>query len=67
MSRKYSYPSSSVNTTQLLGDRCYFDIERIIKNRLQIAPQFIQRLDLETKLKGHSGCVNCLEWTSNGR
>lgn len=68
MSRKskYGYRSTN-NATDLIGDRCYYDIESIIKNRLQCAPQFVQRLELDKVLEGHSGCVNCLEWTTNGR
>lgn len=66
MRRKFCYPKF-VNTTQLVHDRGYYDIEAIIKNRQQIAPQFIRRLELDTELQGHSGCVNCLEWSDNGR
>ncbi|KAG5683678.1 hypothetical protein PVAND_012944 [Polypedilum vanderplanki] len=36
-----------------------------IKN-LQTFDSFIERLDLQTKLIGHEGCVNCLEFTSSG-
>lgn len=37
-----------------------------IKN-LQTFEPFIDRLELQTKLIGHDGCVNCLEFTSNGK
>ncbi|EAT49000.1 AAEL000008-PA, partial [Aedes aegypti] len=43
------------------------DIEHIVKNRLKTAPQFIDKIELEAELKGHNGCVNCLEWSTNGR
>lgn len=66
MRQTYVYPSM-VNTVQLLNDRCYYDIEKIIRNRQQTAPQFIRRLGLDCMLKGHMGCVNCLEWSSDGR
>lgn len=56
-----------MNVTQLLGDRSYYDIETIIKNRMQSASQFMKRLELEAMLEGHMGCVNCLEWSDNGR
>jgi WD and tetratricopeptide repeat-containing protein 1 len=36
-----------------------------IKN-LQANESFIERLDLQTKLTGHNGCVNCLEFSSKG-
>lgn len=63
-----SYPDGrNVNITRLLIDRQYRDIEQILKSRLQTARPFVQRLELETELLGHSGCVNCLEWSSDGR
>lgn len=34
--------------------------------KLQTSPAFIDRLDLQAKLYGHDGCVNCLEFTSTG-
>jgi WD and tetratricopeptide repeats protein 1 len=42
---------------------------REIGNRissLQTFDSFISRLDLDTKLSGHEGCVNCLEFSSKG-
>lgn len=36
-----------------------------IKN-LQTFDGFVERLDLQTKLYGHDGCVNCLEFNSKG-
>lgn len=66
MKRTYVY-SKSVNTTQVISDRSYYSIETLIKNRLQAASQFIDRLELEAILEGHNGCVNCLEWTENGQ
>lgn len=66
MKRKYCF-TKKVKTTQLLGDRCYYDMEILIRNRLHNASQFMDRLELETLLEGHQGCVNCLEWSENGR
>lgn len=37
-----------------------------IKN-LQTHTDFIERLELQAKLYGHDGCVNCLEFTANGK
>lgn len=54
------------NVTQLLVDRCYYDIETIIKNRLVYSSSFIRRLELDAILEGHNGCVNCLEWNATG-
>ncbi|XP_055637700.1 WD and tetratricopeptide repeats protein 1 isoform X2 [Toxorhynchites rutilus septentrionalis] len=66
MKRKYYYPSVT-NVAQILLDRNYSDIEQIVRNRLKTAPQFIDQIELEAELKGHNGCVNCLEWGDNGR
>lgn len=66
MKRTYVY-SKSLNTAQLISNRSYYSIETLIRNRLQAAPQFIDRLELEATLEGHNGCVNCLEWSENGQ
>ncbi|XP_058840274.1 WD and tetratricopeptide repeats protein 1 [Topomyia yanbarensis] len=66
MKRKYHYPNVT-NVAKILLDRNYRDIEHIVKNRLKTAPQFIDKIELEAELKGHNGCVNCLEWSDNGR
>lgn len=66
MKRRFNY-SKPRNTTQLINERCFNDIELIIKNRLQTAPQFIENLELEAVLKGHSGCVNSLQFSDNGK
>uniref|UniRef100_A0A336M2H1 CSON010588 protein n=1 Tax=Culicoides sonorensis TaxID=179676 RepID=A0A336M2H1_CULSO len=58
---------SKNNITRLLIDRQYCDRERFLRNRLQTAKPFIKRLELECELVGHEGCVNCLEWSSDGR
>lgn len=39
--------------------------EQKIKS-LQTFEPFVDRLELQTKLRGHEGCVNCLEFTANG-
>lgn len=60
-------PRTTRNVVLVQNDRSYYNIETMVKNRLKAAPQFIQNLDVEAKLEGHVGCVNCLEWSSNGR
>lgn len=68
MHKRYHWPPRTKrNAVSLLSNRPYYDIETLIRNRMKAAPQFIQRLDLDTRLKGHTGCVNCLEWSANGR
>lgn len=60
-------PRTTRNVVLVQNDRSYYDIETLARNRLKAAPQFIQNLDVESKLEGHNGCVNCLEWSSSGR
>ncbi|XP_052865980.1 WD and tetratricopeptide repeats protein 1 [Anopheles cruzii] len=57
---------SVTNVTQMLADRPYWDIESVLRNRLRTAPQFVDNIELEVELKGHNGCVNCLEWSDTG-
>ncbi|EDV25014.1 uncharacterized protein TRIADDRAFT_25382, partial [Trichoplax adhaerens] len=33
---------------------------------LHVFPSLANRLELETELEGHRGCVNCLEWNDDG-
>lgn len=54
-----------VNVAQLITQRNNIGIERTVRNKLQSAPQFIHRLGLEAELNGHTGCVNCIEWSDN--
>ena len=35
-------------------------------SRYQVTPSYIERLGLETVLEGHRGCVNCLQWSTDG-
>ncbi|ETN62216.1 wd and tetratricopeptide repeat protein [Anopheles darlingi] len=65
MKRKQQY-GCVTNVTQMLTDRAYGDVEYVLRNRLRTAPQFVDNIELETELKGHNGCVNCLEWSENG-
>lgn len=60
-------PRTTRNIVQVQNDRSYYNIEAMVKNRLKAAPQFVQNLDVQAKLEAHVGCVNCLEWSSNGR
>lgn len=55
------------NTTHLLHNRSYYDVETLLRNRLQTAPALMDRLALSAELNGHTGCVNGLDWSANGR
>lgn len=68
MHKHYRWPPRTTRNVLLVqNDRPYYNIETLLKNRLKAAPQFMQNLDVEAKLKGHNGCVNCLEWSANGQ
>ncbi|KAL9916906.1 WD and tetratricopeptide repeats protein 1 isoform X1 [Glossina fuscipes] len=63
-----NYDSRRNNSTLMLFDRyMYPQVDYAIRRRLQTHPSHIQRLELEAVLNGHEGCVNCLEWSTNGR
>lgn len=52
---------------QLLQQRQQTDEpRRLLQNRLHAPRALIDRLELETELSGHGGCVNCLEWNESG-
>ncbi|XP_054271987.1 WD and tetratricopeptide repeats protein 1-like isoform X1 [Macrosteles quadrilineatus] len=38
-----------------------------LQHKLHVTDSFVHRLGLEKELEGHQGCVNCLEWNSEGR
>lgn len=40
---------------------------KIVKRNCQFTDLLIKRLGLEGELEGHQGCVNCLQWSSDGR
>eukprot|EP00794_Sanderia_malayensis_P000171 gene171-783_t len=41
-------------------------IHKKFQRALHVTHNFADRLGLEKELKGHSGCVNCLEWNEDG-
>ncbi|CAO1378053.1 unnamed protein product [Diamesa serratosioi] len=54
-----------MNITKLLAIRQLNPVECSIK-KLQAAPPFVERLDLQGELIGHDGCVNTLEFSNCG-
>ncbi|VEN50949.1 unnamed protein product [Callosobruchus maculatus] len=40
---------------------------RTFKQSLQFTDGLVKRLGLEFELEGHQGCVNCLQWTPDGK
>lgn len=61
------YYKQKINSVSLLQDRQYGAIDAIVHRRLHCCSSLIDRLEQEAVLKGHEGCVNCLEWSSDGR
>lgn len=57
--------SITMNIVKILRDReCNKNVSSI-KN-LQAFEPFVDRMELQAKLLGHEGCVNCLEFNANG-
>ncbi|XP_053680694.1 WD and tetratricopeptide repeats protein 1 [Anopheles nili] len=68
MSRRSKQPyGNTTNVAKILTDRLHWDAEHVLRNRLRTAPQFVDSIELEAELQGHNGCVNCLQWSDNGR
>lgn len=66
-SKHWSHGQRYPNIAKLVAERQFNDVEKTIRTRLIAAPSFVRRLELEGVLDRHQGCVNCLEWSSNGR
>lgn len=41
--------------------------DRTSNQKFQLSTDSMSRLQLESQLEGHAGCVNCLEWNASGR
>lgn len=54
-----------MNIVNILRDREY-NINNSTNHQFQTLEPFIDRLELQAKLAGHDGCVNCLEFNSRG-
>lgn len=54
-----------MNIINILRDREY-NINNHTNHQFQTLESFIDRLELQTKLAGHDGCVNCLEFNTRG-
>lgn len=67
MKRKFDSTTKVVNAAQLISKRTNVSLEKTLRDRLQSAPQYIHRLGLDAELVSHTGCVNCLEWSENGK
>lgn len=59
-------PAWVKGTVGLTAARERGDIDRQFQSRLTVTRSTIDRLGLEKELHGHMGCVNCLEWNTDG-
>ncbi|KAI4458640.1 wd repeat domain-containing family [Holotrichia oblita] len=65
----------SLNTTEsnhnivnyLHNRENHWSSAKVLQQNFQFTRPLLKRLTLEHQLDGHSGCINCLEWTSNGK
>lgn len=55
-----------MNIIQKLRDR-ETDTGKTNNRDFQAFEPFVERLELDIKLDGHEGCVNCIEFSQNGR
>lgn len=59
-------PAWLKGTVGLTAARERGDLNREFESRLRVTRSTIDRLGLEKELRGHVGCVNCLEWNKDG-
>lgn len=43
------------------------DGSKLFREHSQFTDSLLKRLGLEFELSGHTGCVNCLQWTPDGK
>lgn len=56
------------NVIKLLRDReTKLPAATALQRYTQVTESLIKRLGLEFELEGHKGCVNCIEWSKDGR
>ncbi|KAF5308666.1 hypothetical protein FQR65_LT06127 [Abscondita terminalis] len=58
----------SQNIIKLLqGRERKAEVSSLLQHHSQFTDSLVKRLGLEHELEGHQGCVNCLQWSSDGR
>lgn len=56
------------NIVKLLKEReIKNETGKILSGHFQFTGPMLQRLGLEKQLEGHEGCVNCLQWSTDGK
>ncbi|KRT81712.1 WD40 domain-containing protein [Oryctes borbonicus] len=69
---KMYYPVSTIqnncNIVNYLHSReSSWNSAKVLQQHFQFTTPLLKRLTLEHQLFGHNGCINCLEWSSNGK
>lgn len=68
MEDKYGGIYCKSNFVKLLRDReIKIPAARALQKYTQVTESLIKRLGLEFELEGHKGCVNCIEWSQDGK
>ncbi|KAH8401105.1 hypothetical protein KR009_003115 [Drosophila setifemur] len=67
-SSRYQRHQTPLNASALHWQRQQYgqEMDELLRRRLLASPAYVDRLEQETLLAGHEGCVNCLEWSSDG-
>ncbi|KAJ2950881.1 hypothetical protein O0L34_g5241 [Tuta absoluta] len=63
---KREEPAWARGTVGLTAARERGDVTRKFQKHLTVTRGMVERLGVEKELHGHVGCVNCLEWSSDG-
>ncbi|XP_045467940.1 WD and tetratricopeptide repeats protein 1-like isoform X1 [Harmonia axyridis] len=68
MERKTKKWKNDHDVLKLLRAReVYPEYAGIVQKQCHFTEALLKRLGLEYELKGHQGCVNCLQWSADGR
>ncbi|KAL1505526.1 hypothetical protein ABEB36_005071 [Hypothenemus hampei] len=68
MDKKLGKGAARRNILQLIQHRENFaEASKSLQQHCQFTYDLIKRLGFEYELQGHQGCVNCLQWSSDGR
>lgn len=68
MEEKYGGVCGKNNVVKLLREReIKIPAAGVLQRYTQVTESLIKRLGLEYELEGHKGCVNCIEWSKDGR
>ncbi|KAH8280395.1 hypothetical protein KR018_005473 [Drosophila ironensis] len=65
---RYQHQQTPLNAMALHWQRQQYgdEVDALLRSRLLASPAYVDRLEQEALLTGHDGCVNCLEWSSDG-